>query len=54
MKDAKDFIEYSNNMLDIYKNFEEYNPIRKINVLTVCDGVIADVISNKKLSPIVR
>ena len=54
MKDAKDFIEYSNNMLDIYKNFEEYNPIRKIDVLTVCDDVIADVISNKKLSPIIR
>ena len=54
MKDAKDFIEYSNNLLDIYKNFEEYNPIRKIDVLTVCDDAIADVISNKKLSPIVR
>ena len=38
--DSKAFIEYSNNMNDIYKNIEDYD-------------VIADMLSNKKLNPIV-
>ena len=29
--DSKAFIEYSNDMDDIYKNIEEYNPIQNIN-----------------------
>ena len=33
LKDPKVFIEYSNNMRDVYKNIEEYNPSRKCNVL---------------------
>ena len=28
-KDSKAFIEYSNDMNDIYKNIEEYNPNKK-------------------------
>ena len=28
--DSKDFIEYSNNMDDIYKNIEEYNLNKKL------------------------
>ena len=27
--DSKDFIEYSNDMLDVYKNIEDYNPDKK-------------------------
>ena len=53
MKDPKGFIEYPNNMQDVYKNIEEYNPDIKGNVLIVFDNMIADTISNKKLSPIV-
>ena len=29
LNDSKAFIEYSNNMGDIYKNIEEYNPNEK-------------------------
>ena len=29
LNDSKAFIEYSNNMDDIYKNIEEYNPNEK-------------------------
>ena len=36
-------------MDDIYKNIEEYNP----NILIVFDDVIAAVLSNKELDPIV-
>ena len=43
LKDPKTFIEYSNNMQDLYKNIEEYNPRRKCNVLIVFDDMIADM-----------
>ena len=32
--DSKTFIEYSNDMNDIYKNTEEYNPNKKRKILT--------------------
>ena len=49
---SKAFIEYSNDMDDIYKNIEEYNPNKKHKILIVFD-MIADMLSNKKLNPIV-
>ena len=50
LNDPKVFIEYSNDMDDIYKNIEEYNPIKKQKILIVFDDVIADMLSNKKLN----
>ena len=49
---SKAFTEYSNDMDDIYKNIEEYNPNKKRKVLIVFD-MIADMLSNKTLNPIV-
>ena len=49
--DSKTFIEYSNDMDDIYKNIEENNPIKKRKILIVFDDMIADMLSNKKLNP---
>ena len=49
----KAFMEYSNDMQDVYKNIEDYNPIKKRKVLIVFDDKIADVINNNKLNPIV-
>ena len=40
-------------MDDIYKNIEDYNPNKKRKVLVVFDDTIADMLSNKKLNPIV-
>ena len=40
-------------MYDIYKNIEEYNPNKKRTISTVFDDMIADMLSNKKLNPIV-
>ena len=40
-------------MDDIYKNIEEYNPDKKRKLLIVFDDMIADMLSNKKLNPIV-
>ena len=37
----------------IYKNFEEYNPNKKRKTLIVFNDMIADILSNKKLNPVV-
>ena len=47
------FIEYSNDMDLISKNIEEYNPNKKCKILIVFDDMIADMLNNKKLNPIV-
>ena len=46
-------MEYSNDMQDVYKNIEDYNPIKKRKILIVFDDMIADMINNNKLNPIV-
>ena len=46
-------MEYSNDMQDVHKNIEDYNPIKKRKVLIVFDDVIADMINNNNLNPIV-
>ena len=50
--DPKAFMEYSNDMQDVYKNIEDYNPIKKRKMFIVFDDMIADVINNK-LNPVV-
>ena len=40
-------------MDNIYKNIEEYNPNKKRKILIVFDDMIADMLSNEKLNPIV-
>ena len=51
--DPKAFMEYSNDMQDVYKNIEDYNPIKERKVLIVFNDMIADMINNKRLNPIV-
>ena len=46
--DFKAFIEYSNDMNDIYKNIEDYNLNKKQKILIAFDDMIADILSNKK------
>ena len=52
-KDPKDFMEYSNDMQDVYKNIEDYNPGKKRKISAVIDDMISDMINNKKLNPVV-
>ena len=52
-KDPKAFIDYSNDMHDVYKNIDDYNPDKENKILIVFDDVIADMIHNKKLNSIV-
>ena len=51
--DPKAFIEYSNDMRDVYKNVDEYNADKKRKILIVFDDMITDMINNKKLNSIV-
>ena len=46
-------MECSNDMQDVHKNIEDYNPIKKRKILIVFDDMIADMINNNKLNPIV-
>ena len=50
---SKSFIEYSNNMIDIYENIEDCNPNKKPKILIVFDDMIADMLSNKRIDPLV-
>ena len=52
-KDPRAFIEYSNDMQDVYKNIGDYNPGKKRKMLIIFDDMIADMINNKKLNPVV-
>ena len=40
-------------MDDIYKNIKEHNPNKKRKILIVFNDMIADILSNKKLNPVV-
>ena len=40
-------------MQDVYKNIDFYNPGKKRKMLIVFDDMIADMINNKKLNPVV-
>ena len=51
--DPKAFIEYSNDMHDVYKSLNYYNIDKKNKILIVFDDMIADMIHNKKLDSIV-
>ena len=49
----KHLFEYSNDMHNVYKNFDNYNPDKENKILIVFDDMIADMINNKKLNSIV-
>ena len=51
--DPKDFIQYSNDMHDVYKNINEHNVDKDRKILIVFDDMIADMIHNKKLNSVV-
>ena len=46
-------MEYSNDMQDVYKNIEDYNPDKKKKSIESFNDMITDMINNKKLNSIV-
>ena len=51
--DPKAFIKYSNDIRNVYKNIDDYNPDKENKILVVFDDMTADIIHNKKLNSIV-
>ena len=51
--DPKAFIDYSNDMDDVYKIIDDYNLDKENKILIVFDDMIVDMINNKKLNSIV-
>ena len=51
--DTKAFIEYSNDIQDVYKTIGEDNIDKKRKILIVFDDMIADMINNKKVNSVV-
>ena len=52
-KDLKAFREYSNDMNNVYKNINYYNPDKENKILIVFDDMIADMVQNEKLNSII-
>ena len=48
------FIECSNIMDDVYENIDDYNSSRRRKILIVFDGMITDIMTNKKFQPIIK
>ena len=46
INDPKTFIEYSNDVNDLYKNIEKYSPSKKFKILIVFDDMITGVLNN--------
>ena len=53
LQNPKTFIDYSKTIDDVYENLEDSDPTKKRRVLIVFDDMMADMESNKNLSPIV-
>ena len=51
--DSKAFIQYSNDMDNIYKIIEEYNPSKKRKMSVIFDDMIANMLRNEKLNSMV-
>ena len=52
-KDPKAFIEYLNDMYNVYKTIGDYNVDKNRKILIVFDDIIPDIIENKNLNSIV-
>ena len=53
LKNPKAFIDYFQTVDDVYENLEDHNPTKNGRLLIVFDDMIADMVANQKLSPIV-
>ena len=54
LNDSKAFIECSNTIDTVYENINDYIPTTRRKNLIVFDGMIEDIMSNKKLETVVK
>ena len=52
LKIRKAFLNYLQTTDDVYEDLEDYNPTKKTKLLLMLDYMLADMKTNKKLSPI--
>ena len=52
--DSTAFIEYSNDIDDVFTNIDDYNKQRKRKVLIIFNDMIADIMSSKKFKAIIK
>ena len=50
--DLKAFIDYSNDMADVYGNIKDYNPVKKRKMLIEFNDLVAHMLSNETIQPI--
>ena len=50
LNDQNAFIECSNTVDDVYDNINDYNSSRKRKILIIFNDMIADIMTNKKIS----
>ena len=54
LQNAKAFIEYSDDMNDVFENINDYNKKRSKKVLLVFDDMIADIEHNKNFKKVIK
>ena len=54
LNDPNAFIECSNTMDGVYESIDHYKLSRKIKILIVFDGMIADIMTNKRFQKIIK
>ena len=54
LKDSAAFIEYSNDMDDVFTNIDNYNPTRNRKILIIFDDIAADIMSKKEYKAIIK
>ena len=54
LNDPRAFIEYSNDMNDVFDNIDDYNKNRDKKVLIIFDDMIADIMRSEKFKAIVK
>ena len=54
LQNAKAFIEYSDDMNDVFENINDYNKKRNKKVLLVFDDIIADIEHNRNFKKVIK
>ena len=54
LNDPTAFIEYSNDMNDVFTNIDDYNKQRMRRILIIFDDMVADIMNNKNFKAIIK
>ena len=54
LNDSKAFIEFSDNVYDVYEDIDDYNSTRKRKIFTVFNDMITGIMSNNRLQAVAK